>query len=572
MLGQILNNRYKVTDLLGEGAMGEVYRASDLQTGQAVAIKVITQKLALDSDFVERFRREGEALRQLRHANIVAFVEMFRYGQQHVIVMEYVDGGSLHKLIRQGPLPWNRAVRIALELCDALTQAHHIHIIHRDIKPENVLLTDADRPKLTDFGIARLVNETGRLTGTSTQMGTPYYMSPEAWEGKPLEEQADIWSLGVVLYEMVTGQLPFQGDTLVAVMNKVLTTPPPDLTKVRGDVPPPLARVIGRMLARNAAARYGSIREVALDLERIARGQTVETNPPSSSKPARRSYRGIAVLGIIGLALIGLAGLASVALVLARGLGAQRNAPLAAPTATATSTPAPVPSLTPAELALPAPTTPNPHLTAYDPFDKAVYDNAFNPALWQGYTDEAHQIHQQNGILIIRQVSAPQQGTALTARRYAGVVLDAVTVVEARLKLDSKEHPTSQQDSGGVHLTWNANTADGKDQWVAMCELIGDTTDRAGVRCHDWWNDGAQGTSVMEEGRVNYGEWYKFRIEIDPATMRVTYFIEGDEVGSFVPVDAEKLKTARFSLNVEVWTNSADPITGYVDDVYLSPK
>jgi eukaryotic-like serine/threonine-protein kinase len=272
MINQILNNRYKITALLGEGAMGEVYRATDTQTGQEVAVKVITQKLAFDEDMLARFRREGESLRHLRHANIVAFVDMFAIGKQQAIVMEYVPGGSLHSLVKRGALPIHHAVRIALELSDALAQAHHINIIHRDLKPENVLMSEEGRPKLTDFGVARLLSETQRLTGTGTQVGTPYYMCPEAWEGKKLDEQSDIWSLGVVLFEMITGKVPFTGDTLVAVMNRVLTTPPPDLRTLRPDVPPALVKIIQRMLTRDKAKRYASMREVALDLERVAKG------------------------------------------------------------------------------------------------------------------------------------------------------------------------------------------------------------------------------------------------------------------------------------------------------------
>ena len=294
MIDQTLNDRYHVTALIGEGAMGEVYRATDTQTGQEVAVKVITQKLAFDDDMLARFRREGEALRQLRHSNIVAFVDTFSVGKQQAIVMEYVPGGSLHSLIKQGPLPIDQAVRLTLELSDALSRAHLLNIIHRDLKPENVLLDLGGSPKLTDFGVARLVGETSHLTSTGTQLGTPYYMSPEAWEGKKLDEQADIWSLGVVLFEMLAGQLPFTGDTLVAVMNRVLTTAPPDLRNLRPDVPPALVKIIQRMLARDKAKRYSSMREVALDLERVRKdlaARATPVPPPAKKEAAKPAAR-----------------------------------------------------------------------------------------------------------------------------------------------------------------------------------------------------------------------------------------------------------------------------------------
>ncbi|MEK7276216.1 MAG: serine/threonine-protein kinase, partial [Chloroflexota bacterium] len=317
MIGQTLNNRYEITAAIGKGAMGEVYRATDKQTGGDVAVKLMAGQLAFDADMVERFRREGEALRQLRHPNIVGLVDTFLHenrpasvgGQadgnavtfvdtppkespqaavggpaggdaltmvdtfpresRQVIVLEYVPGGSLHALLkREAPLDIPRVRQIALDLCDALIRAHRLNIVHRDIKPENVLMAEDGTPRLTDFGVARLVGDATRLTGTGTQIGTPYYMSPEAWEGEQLDAQSDIWSLGIMLYEMLSGQVPFGGETMAAVMNKVLTAPLPDLRSVRPEAPDGLVQIIERMLTRDKSARYQSMREVAADLER----------------------------------------------------------------------------------------------------------------------------------------------------------------------------------------------------------------------------------------------------------------------------------------------------------------
>ncbi len=274
MIGQTLNKRYKITSRLGKGAMGTVYRATDSQTSQEVALKVISGELSINPEMLERFKREGEALRQLKHPNIVGFLDAFEYEEQYVIVMEYISGGSLHELIKQGALPVERAQQIALDLCDALIRAHRLNIIHRDLKPENVLITADGIPKLADFGVARL-NEGTRMTRSGTQVGTPYYMAPEAWEGKNLDAQADIWSLGVVLFEMLTGQVPFGGDTGPAVMNKVFTSQPPDLKRMRSETPSGLAKIVSRMLTRDKKRRYPTMREVAVDLERGQRATSV---------------------------------------------------------------------------------------------------------------------------------------------------------------------------------------------------------------------------------------------------------------------------------------------------------
>jgi serine/threonine-protein kinase len=285
VIGETLNNRFTILSPLGEGGMGEVYLAIDQKTGEQVAVKILARSLSANPDSLERFRREAETLRQLDHPNIVKFVDAFNYGGQYVIVMEYVSGGSLHDLIKKGPLPIDRAQRLALELCDALIRSHHLNIIHRDLKPENVLLDADGRPKLADFGVARLEEGT-RMTRTGTQVGTPYYMAPEAWGGKPLDAQADIWSLGIMLFEMLAGQVPFTGDTPLAVMSQVSTAPLPNLRKLRSDTPMGLINVIKRMLSRDKKRRYATMREVAVDLEREK--QKTTTKPKSTADKPKR--------------------------------------------------------------------------------------------------------------------------------------------------------------------------------------------------------------------------------------------------------------------------------------------
>jgi photosystem II stability/assembly factor-like uncharacterized protein len=287
-IGDTLNGRYTLTAQLGKGAMGVVFKATDTQTGQTVAVKVIARELALDAEMLERFRREGEALRQLRHPNIVGFVDMFVHDSQHVIVMEYAPGGNLRDLLkREGPLSFERTREIALDLCDALVRAHRLNIIHRDLKPENVLLAEDGLPRLTDFGVARLAGKSTFLTATGVQVGTPLYMSPEAWEGKQLDAQTDLWSLGVMLFEMLSGSVPFSGDTIVTVMNKVLQQPVPDVKTLRRDVPDSLAQIVRRLLMRDKEKRYATARQVSADLEActLAGGTPVPERRLTATKP-----------------------------------------------------------------------------------------------------------------------------------------------------------------------------------------------------------------------------------------------------------------------------------------------
>ena len=298
MIGRTLNNRYTITARLGKGAMGTVYRATDTQSGRDVALKVISSELVFDSDMLERFKREGEALSKLKHPNIVEFLDAFQHEEHYVIVMEFVSGGSLHELISKGPLPVERANSIALELCDALIRSHHLNIIHRDLKPENVLIAEDGTSKLADFGVARL-SEGTRMTRSGTQVGTPYYMAPEAWEGKTLDAKADIWSLGVILFEMLTGQVPFGGDTGAAVMNKVLTTQPPDLKKIRADVPTGLVKIISRMLVRDKNRRYQTMREVAVDIEHVQPSQVQTVNRAASARQKQFIVAGMVLFVVV---------------------------------------------------------------------------------------------------------------------------------------------------------------------------------------------------------------------------------------------------------------------------------
>ena len=238
----LIADRYQIEDLrlnrIGWGGAGYVYRATDTVTGQEVAVKQLKPELIDNQpDIVDRFEREGEALRRLNHPNIVTILDMVVEEGQHYLVMDYVPGGSLADVLQEdGHMPVEQVLRIALELADALTRAHHLNIIHRDIKPANVLLAADGTPRLTDFGVAH-VGDLARITQTGVLTGTYSYLSPEACEGRALDARADIWSFGVVLYQMLVGRVPFEGPNLSATLLAILSKPTPDMTQYRPEVP-----------------------------------------------------------------------------------------------------------------------------------------------------------------------------------------------------------------------------------------------------------------------------------------------------------------------------------------------
>ncbi len=268
----MIANRFGVGGLIGQGSMGEVYRGLDTQTGELVAIKALKQTPVTGvSGTVERFVREGEALRRLNHPNIVKVLASILEDDRHYIVMEYVGGGALDVLLRrERKQPITRAIEIAIDLADALVRAHRLKIIHRDIKPQNVLLAEDRTPRLTDFGVAHM-SDLSTITQSGALVGTMPYLSPEAWQYEEPDEGTDIWAFGIMLYEMLAGRRPFDGDQPAQLKQAILRQPLPSLHQFRSDVPPALATLIGRMLEKAPAQRIRSMRAIGAELEAIVR-------------------------------------------------------------------------------------------------------------------------------------------------------------------------------------------------------------------------------------------------------------------------------------------------------------
>ena len=292
IIGQHFQVHRSKQSLLGRGGMGKVYRGVDTRTGEPVAIKVLKSDIIrTDAGLVARFVREGEALRQLEHPHIVRLIDVIQEpdaltdADAYYLVMEYVAGGSLNDLLeREGRLPAARALNIAIDLADALTRAHRLGIIHRDLKPANVLLDEQGTVRLTDFGVAHLPDKP-RLTQTGIMLGTVDYLSPEACSGDRLDTRADIWSFGVLLWEMLTGHAPFAGGSLLATLNAILTAPLPDLEAACPDAPVALVDLVYRMLQRDRLARIPSMRLVGAELEMILAGLDADQDADQGAVP-----------------------------------------------------------------------------------------------------------------------------------------------------------------------------------------------------------------------------------------------------------------------------------------------
>jgi hypothetical protein len=271
---------YKIEQLIGAGGMADVYRAHQANLDRFVAIKVLKASLADDPEFVARFSREAMAAGGLRHPNILRIYDAGTHEDRHYIVMDYASGGTLAQRVQQQPLSIDEAAQLGIQIAEALDYAHkRPHpIVHRDLKPSNILL-DENRPLLADFGIAYMVSTETRLTQTGTSLGTPEYMSPEQSEGLPVDGRTDIYSLGVILFQLVTGRVPFEAGTPVATMHKVVYTPPPLPREFRGDVPEWMESVILRALAKRPADRFATAGEMAEALRKREVVQLAAASP-----------------------------------------------------------------------------------------------------------------------------------------------------------------------------------------------------------------------------------------------------------------------------------------------------
>jgi serine/threonine-protein kinase len=283
---RVLSGRYELTHLVARGGMAEVYRAHDRLLDRTVAVKVLFPELSVDRSFVERFRREAQAAANLSHPHIVAVYDWGEDGGTYYIVMEFIEGRTLSSIVRSaGPLHPDRAAEIGADVGAALAYAHRHGVIHRDVKPGNVLVTDDGQVKVTDFGIARAVNTEESLTQTGAVMGTATYFSPEQAEGMGIDSRSDIYSLGVVLFEIVTGRPPFLGDTPVAVASKHVREHPPTVRSVNPSVPADLEAIILKCLSKSPADRYNTGDDLRVDLLRFREGRSVLASAVSAVQP-----------------------------------------------------------------------------------------------------------------------------------------------------------------------------------------------------------------------------------------------------------------------------------------------
>ncbi|MFH1372604.1 MAG: protein kinase [bacterium] len=288
-------SHYRIVEKIGAGGMGEVYLAEDTKLNRKVALKFLPPHLCRDKDCRARFKREAQAAAKLDHPNIVTIHEVNEYQGRPFFAMQHLEGESLHDLIKGKELPVDRVIGLSTQICDGLTKAHQAGITHRDIKPSNIVIDADGRPRLVDFGLAAIKGGE-QLTKTGSTLGTVSYMSPEQVQGKEVDHRSDLFAFGVVLYELICGKRPFEGDSETATMNAINNLPPQPLSRYRADVPDDLQRIVSKLLEKDPGLRYQSADGVAVDMRRLVAGSTTGVMPAAAKPRFNKVLVGTVVL------------------------------------------------------------------------------------------------------------------------------------------------------------------------------------------------------------------------------------------------------------------------------------
>jgi serine/threonine protein kinase len=314
-IGSIFAERYQIIEEVGRGGMGNVYKALDKELGEKVALKLLKPEIAADDRIIERFRNELKFARKITHKYVCRMFDLSKFEKTPYITMEYVSGEDLKTTLRRvGPLSTGKAVYIAKQVCDGLVEAHKLGVVHRDLKPQNIMIDKQGHAHIMDFGIARSMKTKG-VTTSGMMIGTPDYMSPEQVEGKPVDVRADIYAMGVILYEMSTGTTPFQGETALSVAIKHTREKPRNPREINDQIPVQLSTIILKCMEKNREKRYQDVPELLTELDKIEKGfpttDRVLPSKPSTSKEILSAFNLkkllLAALAVVSLTIIVLA-------------------------------------------------------------------------------------------------------------------------------------------------------------------------------------------------------------------------------------------------------------------------
>ena len=531
--GQSLG-RYHILEQLGEGGMATVYKAYDTRLERPVAVKVILPMREHSEKFLKRFEREAKSLAGLSHPNIVKVLDYGEHEGLPYIVMEYVPGGMLKEKLGK-PMGWKEAAKLLAPVARALAYAHSQKMVHRDVKPANILLTQSGEPMLSDFGVAKMLKEekplelTGTGTGAGVGVGTPEYMAPEQGMGKEVDGRTDVYSLGIVFYELVTGRKPFRADTALAVLYKQMTEPLPHPKQYVSELPDGVVGVMLKALAKDPKDRYQDAGDFADALERLARGEVegVWGEPVRETRPSRRIYwlaggLGLAVV-VVGIVLGSLwmkqrADQSQIAMVTEKPIPTNTNNALVVKSTLVQPTPIPT-ELNMAATSISASAGGGTILPT--PTGKLLFSADFGDGFTHGFEFNAggswKVVDDGTGNKVL-QLNSPSTGSAI-----AVFGPDNLTdgIVEFRMRTVSAD---SQAQQGVFEFGFRFQDPDHWNQYLVLFNPIGFKLDMNFQDTNSVWNimEGISGSGSIQ---TQDGSWFKVRVEFQGEKMGV--FVNG---------------------------------------------
>ena len=550
LIGQSLG-RYHILEQLGEGGMATVYKAYDTRLERHVAVKVILPQKLLAEKFIKRFDREAKALAQLSHPNIVKVIDYGEHEGLPYLVMEYIPGGTLKQKLAGKPIPWKQAIQMLTPVARALSTAHQNKIIHRDVKSSNILIAQNGEPMLSDFGIAKLLeaDETLELTGTGVGVGTPEYMSPEQAQGNAVDARSDIYSLGVVLYEMVTGRKPFQAETPMAVVWKLASEPLPGPKQFVKDLPDALEGLLLKALAKKPSDRFQSMDAMAKACEDLLAG--------SASTRHRPPIRSVLFFGSGGLLLV---------VVILALVNFMQNGGTPVPSTAIPTQPAEIMTALSTQPAAVPTSIPPTQVTAIRFVEMFDGQNAVDGTAWREQNNPPCKYSLVEGALVIdNEISQMSVDCLLTVRNSVPVTSPMFKTFEARIMMGDDHNGVLANQ--GLYLTTDS-VAGGS--WWAFCGITGNQDGVSLLMDVTNYGSGKE-PDLVQYGQARYNQWYKIRLEVDWQTMQINCLVDDELFAHVIPSDQLELKDARYKFNLNAWRTPGSFVSSYFDDVIISP-
>ena len=560
---------YRIISQIGKGGMATVYKAYQPSMDRYVALKVLPQYHSKDPSFTKRFIQEARTIARLEHKNILP---VYDYGEEEGVAymaMRYLDGGTLQDILSLGQLPLSEVAEIMRQICAGLDYAHRRGVVHRDIKPANVMVDDEGGIYLTDFGLAKVLEGSSDLTVSGVVMGTPLYMAPEQSIGDEVDGRADIYAAGVILYEMVTGQPPFQAETPMAIVLAHLHEPLPLPREINPNVPDEIQRIILKSLAKQPEDRYQTAKEMAdslsetMDTMRIpANAKTLQflstearanvdekTILPTDANftpisaqisttitpPHSRVKTIISIVSALALVAIAV----FLGMIFLRGNAPKMEKPRSAGAS-----------------------------LLYDDFNNKEYDGNLNTHIWRVETDPTCFMTQNNGILTVTNEKVD----------YDMDTCDMVVGVPEEIRLADLEDIEAKiliakgyEGDSGQTIMYNAELPSG-DTWYGLCgPEISDGEPRANFWVARITPKETSVENYYASAEIKLDEWYTYRLKIDPETGVLSCFLDDNLIGSTILEHIDELNEAPFRRGLTAWRTANAIATTKVDDFWINP-